>query len=276
VELLYSGKVRDMYEDGDDLIMVASDRVSVYDVVLPTPVPDKGKVLTQLTLWWFWQLTDVVANHVVVGGEIPAPWAGRAIRCRRLRMLPVECIARGYLAGLGLESYRQSGTISGVALPPGLEEGSRLAEPVFTPTTKAATGHDEPMTRAGLTDLVGAPAAAALEQVTLEVYRRGAELAASRGVIIADTKLELGLAEDGTLVLADEVLTPDSSRFWLATEWAPGRPQRSLDKQFLRDWSAGLDWDRQPPGPAIPDEVVSATRERYLELYRTLTGTELV
>src|ERR1700761_6133251 len=265
-----------MYEDGDDLIMVASDRVSVYDVVLPTPIPDKGKVLTQLSLWWFWQLTDVVANHVVVGGEIPAQWAGRAIRCQRLRMLPVECIARGYLAGLGLESYRQGGAISGVPLPPGLEEGSRLAEPVFTPTTKAATGHDEPMTRAELTDLVGAPAAAALEQVTLEVYRRGAELAASRGVIIADTKLELGLAEDGTLVLADEVLTPDSSRFWLASEWAPGRPQRSLDKQFLRDWSAGLDWDRQPPGPAIPDEVVTATRERYLELYRTLTGTELV
>jgi phosphoribosylaminoimidazole-succinocarboxamide synthase len=275
VELLYSGKVRDMYEDGDDLIMVASDRVSVYDVVLPTPIPDKGKVLTQLSLWWFWQLTDVVANHVIVGGDIPAQWAGRAIRCQRLEMLPVECIARGYLAGLGLESYRQSGTISGVALPPGLDEGSRLAEPVFTPTTKAATGHDEPMTRAELTDLVGAPAAAALEQVTLEVYRRGAELAASRGVIIADTKLELGLAEDGTLVLADEVLTPDSSRFWLASEWAPGRPQRSLDKQFLRDWSAGLDWDRQPPGPAIPDEVVTATRERYLELYRTLTGTEL-
>jgi phosphoribosylaminoimidazole-succinocarboxamide synthase len=275
VELLYSGKVRDMYEDGEDLIMVASDRVSVYDVVLPTPVPDKGKVLTQLSLWWFWQLADVVANHVIVGGEIPAPWAGRAIRCRRLQMLPVECIARGYLAGLGLESYRQSGTISGVALPPGLEEGSRLAEPVFTPTTKAATGHDEPMTRAQLADLVGAPAAAALEQVTLEVYRRGAELAAARGVIIADTKLELGLAEDGSLVLADEVLTPDSSRFWLASEWAPGRPQRSLDKQFLRDWSAGLDWDRQPPGPAIPAEVVAATRDRYLELYRTLTGSEL-
>jgi phosphoribosylaminoimidazole-succinocarboxamide synthase len=275
VELEYSGKVRDMYADGDDLIMVASDRVSVYDVVLPTPIPDKGRVLTQLSLWWFWQLSDVIANHVIVGGEIPAQWAGRAIRCRRLQMLPVECIARGYLAGLGLESYRQSGTISGVALPPGLEEGSRLPEPVFTPTTKAATGHDEPMTRAQLTDLVGAPAAAALEQVTLEIYQRGAELAAARGVVIADTKLEFGMAADGALVLADEVLTPDSSRFWPASEWAPGRPQHSLDKQFLRDWSAGLDWNRQPPGPAIPPEVVAATRERYLELYRTLTGSEL-
>jgi phosphoribosylaminoimidazole-succinocarboxamide synthase len=269
VELVYSGKVRDLYADGDDLILVASDRVSVYDVVLPTPIPDKGRVLTQLSLWWFAQLTDVIANHVISGTDVPAPWAGRAIRCRRLRMLPVECIARGYLAGLGLVSYNETGTISGVRLPPGLGEGSRLPEPVFTPTTKAAAGHDE------LTSLVGAAAAAELQRVTLEVYRRGAELAASRGVVIADTKLEFGLLPDGTLMLADEVLTPDSSRFWLAAEWRPGRPQRSLDKQFLRDWSAGLDWDRKPPGPAIPPEIVAATRERYLELYARLTGSEL-
>jgi phosphoribosylaminoimidazole-succinocarboxamide synthase len=275
VKLVYSGKVRDLYADGDELIMVASDRVSVYDVVLPTPVPDKGRVLTQLSLWWFGQLTDVIPNHVISGANVPQRWAGRAIRCRKLQMLPVECIARGYLAGLGLASYRETGTISGVALPPGLGEGSRLPEPVFTPTTKAATGHDEPMTRAELTELVGAQLAAELERVTLEVYRRGAELAASRGVLIADTKLELGLAADGTLLLADEVLTPDSSRFWLASEWEPDRPQRSLDKQFLRDWSAGLDWDRQPPGPDIPPQVVAATRDRYLELYRTLTGAEL-
>jgi phosphoribosylaminoimidazole-succinocarboxamide synthase len=274
VELVYSGKVRDLYADGDDLIMVASDRVSVYDVVLPTPIPDKGRVLTQLSLWWFGQLADVIANHVISGTDVPAPWAGRAIRCRRLRMLPVECIARGYLAGLGLASYRQAGTISGVPLPPGLGEGSRLPEPVFTPTTKAATGHDEPMTRAELTELVGAQVAADLEQVALEVYRRGAELAASRGLIIADTKLELGLAADGTLMLADEVLTPDSSRFWLASQWAPGGPQRSLDKQFLRDWSAGLDWDRRPPGPAIPDDVVAATQARYQELFARITGGE--
>jgi phosphoribosylaminoimidazole-succinocarboxamide synthase len=275
VELVYSGKVRDLYADGDDLIMVASDRVSVYDVVLPTPIPDKGRVLTQLSLWWFDQLTDVIANHVISGTDVPAQWAGRAIRCRRLRMLPVECIARGYLAGLGLAAYNQTGAISGVRLPPGLGEGSRLPEPVFTPTTKAAAGHDEPMTRAEVAELTGAAVAADLERVTLEVYRRGAERAASRGILIADTKLEFGLLPDGTLVLADEVLTPDSSRFWLASEWRPGRPQRSLDKQFLRDWSAGLDWDRQPPGPTVPPDIVAATRERYLELYSRLTAASL-
>ena len=275
MELLYSGKVRDLYADGDDLIMVASDRVSVYDVVLPTLIPDKGRVLTQLSLWWFGQLTDVIANHVISGTDVPAQWAGRAIRCRRLRMLPVECIARGYLAGLGLASYKGTGTISGVRLPPGLGEGSRLPEPVFTPTTKAAAGHDQPMTAAEVAALVGTSAAADLERVTLEVYRRGAELAGSRGIIIADTKLEFGLLADGTLMLADEVLTPDSSRFWLASEWQPGRPQRSLDKQFLRDWSSGLDWDRQPPGPQVPADIVAATRERYLELYTRLTSAGL-
>lgn len=275
MELVYSGKVRDLYSDGDDLIMVATDRVSVYDVVLPTPIPDKGKVLTRLSLWWFGQLTDVIPNHVISGTDVPEQWAGRAIRCRRLRMLPVECIARGYLAGLGLVSYNETGTISGVRLPPGLGEGSRLPEPVFTPTTKAAAGHDEPITAAELASLVGAPVAAKLERVTLEVYRRGAQLAASRGIVIADTKLEFGLADNGALVLADEALTPDSSRFWLASQWQPGRRQRSLDKQFLRDWSAGLDWDRTPPGPPIPPDVVAATRERYLKLYTRLTGSGL-
>ena len=272
MELLHSGKVRDLYGDGGDLIMVASDRVSVYDVVLPTPIPGKGRVLTQLSLWWFGQLTDVIANHVISGEDVPAQWAGRAIRCRRLRMLPVECIARGYLAGLGLASYRETGAICGVRLPPGLGEGSRLPEPVFTPTTKAAAGHDEPMTAAEVAALVGASTAADLERVTLEVYRRGSELAASRGILIADTKLEFGLLPDGSLMLADEVLTPDSSRFWLAEEWQPGRPQRSLDKQFLRDWSSGLDWDRRPPGPAVPPEIVAATRARYEELYSRLTS----
>jgi phosphoribosylaminoimidazole-succinocarboxamide synthase len=275
VELVYSGKVRDLYADGDDLIIVASDRVSVYDVVLPTPIPDKGRVLTQLSLWWFDQLAGVIANHVISGTDVPAQWAGRAIRCRRLRMLPVECIARGYLAGLGLAAYNETGTISGVRLPPGLGEGSRLPEPVFTPTTKAATGHDEPMTRAEVAELTGAAVAADLERVTLEVYQRGAERAASRGILIADTKLEFGLLPDGTLMLADEVLTPDSSRFWLASQWRPGRPQRSLDKQFLRDWSSGVGWDRRPPGPAVPPHIVAATRERYLELYSRLTGADL-
>jgi phosphoribosylaminoimidazole-succinocarboxamide synthase len=187
-------------------------------------------------------------------------------------MLPVECIARGYLAGLGLTSYNETGTISGVPLPPGLREASRLLEPVFTPTTKAAAGHDEPMTYAEVAALVGAPMAAKLQRATMEVYRQGAELAAARGVIIADTKLEFGLGEDGTLMLADEVLTPDSSRFWLASEWRPGHPQRSLDKQFVRDWSAGLDWDRRPPGPVIPPEVVAATQARYEELFSRVTS----
>jgi phosphoribosylaminoimidazole-succinocarboxamide synthase len=274
MELVHSGKVRELYSDGDDIIMVATDRVSVYDVILPTPIPGKGRVLTQLSLWWFGQLGDVIPNHVISGTDVPPEWAGRAIRCRRLQMLPVECIARGYLAGLGLASYNETGTISGVRLPAGLAEGSQLPEPVFTPTTKAASGHDEPMTYDEVVELVGGPLAAGLRQATLEVYRRGAELAAARGVVIADTKLEFGLLPDGTLVLADEVLTPDSSRFWLASEWRPGRPQRSLDKQFVRDWSAGLDWDRRPPGPAIPPEVVSATQARYQDLYTRLTGRE--
>ena len=272
MELVHSGKVRELYADGDDLIMVASDRVSVYDVVLPTPIPGKGHVLTQLSLWWFGQLRDVIPNHVISGTDVPEQWAGRAIRCRRLQMLPVECIVRGYLAGLGLASYNETGTISGVKLPPGLGEGSRLPEPVFTPTTKAATGHDEPMTQADVAALVGAPVAAELERATLEVYRRGAQLAAARGIIIADTKLEFGLLEDGTLMLADEVLTPDSSRFWLTSEWQPGRPQRSLDKQFVRDWSSSLDWDRRPPGPAIPPGIVAATQARYEELYARVTS----
>ncbi len=274
MELVHSGKVRELYADGDDIIMVASDRVSVYDVVLPTPIPGKGEVLTQLSLWWFGQLSDVIPNHVISGTDVPEQWAGRAIRCRRLRMLPVECIARGYLAGLGLASYNETGTICGVRLPPGLGEGSRLPEPVFTPTTKAATGHDEPMNAAEVAALVGEPVAAELERATLEVYRRGAELAASRGIVIADTKVEFGLLPDGTLMLADELLTPDSSRFWLAGEWQPGRPQRSLDKQFLRDWSAGLDWDRRPPGPPIPPDVVAATQARYQELYARITARE--
>ena len=274
MELVHSGKVRELYADGDDIIMVASDRVSVYDVVLPTPIPGKGEVLTQLSLWWFGQLSDVIPNHVISGTDVPGQWAGRAIRCRRLRMLPVECIARGYLAGLGLASYNETGTICGVRLPPGLGEGSRLPEPVFTPTTKAATGHDEPMNAAEVAALVGEPVAAELERATLEVYRRGAELAASRGIVIADTKVEFGLLPDGTLMLADELLTPDSSRFWLAEEWQPGRPQRSLDKQFLRDWSAGLDWDRRPPGPSIPPDVVAATQARYQELCARITARE--
>ena len=272
MELIHSGKVRDVYADGDDLLLVASDRVSVYDVVLPTPVPGKGRILTQLSLWWFGRLTDVTPNHVISATDVPAGWQGRAIRCQRLEMVPVECIARGYLAGLGLASYNETGAVSGVPLPPGLVEASRLPEPVFTPTTKAAAGHDEPMTYQEVVDLVGAETAAELERITLEVYRRGATLAAERGVIVADTKLEFGRAKNGDLVLADEVLTPDSSRFWPASEYQPGRPQHSLDKQYLRDWATAIGWDRTPPGPEIPADVVAAMTARYTDLFDRLTA----
>lgn len=274
MELVHSGKVRDVYADGDELILVATDRVSVYDVVLPTPIPDKGKILTQLSLWWFEQLADVVPNHVISATDVPDEWRGRAIRCRRLTMLPVEWIARGYLAGLGLKEYEKGGAVSGVPLPDGLVEASKLPEPIFTPTTKATVGHDEFITYDDVVTEIGADAAARLKDVTLDLYRRGAALAAERGIVIADTKLEFGRAADGTLVLGDEVLTPDSSRFWPADQWTPGGPQHSLDKQYVRDWSGGLDWDRTPPGPAIPQDVVDATRARYIEVYERLTGRD--
>jgi len=273
VELLHSGKVRDVYADGDDLILVASDRISVYDVVLPTPVPDKGRLLTQLSLWWFEQLGDIVPNHVRSATDVPAEWAGRAIRCQRLDMVQVECIARGYLAGLGLREYEATGAISGVPLPSGLVEGSKLPEPVFTPTTKAPVGeHDEFI---GFDDVVaqeGKETAEALRDLTLRVYRRGADLAAERGLIIADTKLEFGRSPDGTLVLADEVLTSDSSRYWPADAWRPGRPQFAFDKQYVRDWAASTGWDKRAPGPEVPAEIVEATRARYVEVYERITG----
>ena len=272
MELIHSGKVRDVYADGDDLLLVASDRVSIYDVILPTPVPGKGRMLTQLSLWWFDRLGDIVPNHVISATDVPAQWAGRAIRCQRLEMVPVECIARGYLAGLGLTAYNETGAVSGVPLPPGLVEASRLPEPVFTPTTKAAAGHDEPMTYAEVAALVGAETAAELRRVTLEVYQRGARLAAERGIIVADTKLEFGWAKDGRLVLADEVLTPDSSRFWPADSYSPGRPQGSFDKQYLRDWSTSVGWDRTPPGPEIPADVLAVLSARYAEVYERITG----
>jgi phosphoribosylaminoimidazole-succinocarboxamide synthase len=241
-------------------------------VVLPTPVPGKGRVLTQLSLWWFDRLGDIVPNHVISATDVPEQWAGRAIRCQRLEMVPVECIARGYLAGLGLTAYQETGAVSGVTLPPGLVEASKLPQPAFTPTTKAAAGHDEPMTFDEVTDLVGAETAEELRRVTLEVYRRGAGLAAERGIIVADTKLEFGRAKDGTLVLADEVLTPDSSRFWPADSYAPGRPQHSFDKQYLRDWSASTGWDRTEPGPEIPADVLGVLTARYEDLFEKITG----
>ena len=273
VELVHSGKVRDVYADGDDLILVASDRVSVYDVVLPTPIPDKGRVLTRLSLWWFEKLRDLLPNHVISATDVPPQFAGRAIRCHRLEMVAVECIARGYLVGSGLAQYEKTGTVSGVRLPAGLVEGSRLPEPVFTPTTKAPLGeHDEFITFDDVVAQVGALTAERLRDLTIAVYRRGAELAAGRGIIVADTKLEFGVAPDGTLMLADEVLTPDSSRFWPADQWEPGRPQFAFDKQFVRDWATGTGWDKRPPAPEVPDDVVAVTRARYIEAYERITG----
>ncbi len=275
VELLHSGKVRDVYADGDDLLLVASDRVSIYDVILPTPIPDKGKILTQLSLWWFEQLSDIMPNHVISATDVPAQFSGRAIRCERLDMVMVECIARGYLAGSGLKDYARDGAVSGNPLPPGLVESSQLPEPIFTPSTKEPVGggHDEPIDFAGTVERVGQELAEELRRVTLEIYRRGSEIAAAKGIVIADTKIEVGRAKDGTLKLGDELLTPDSSRFWAADEWKPGSVPRYLDKQFLRDWSGQLtDWDRTAPGPEVPDEVVEATRNRYVEVYERLTG----
>jgi phosphoribosylaminoimidazole-succinocarboxamide synthase len=247
--------------------------MSVYDVVLPTPVPDKGAILTQLSLWWFERLRDLVPNHVISATRVPGEWAGRAIRCQRLDMIKVECIARGYLAGLGLQSYRETGAISGVALPAGLAEGAALPEPVFTPTTKADPGeHDEFMDLSEVAARTGRDVAGQLRDLTLAVYGRGQQTALARGIIIADTKLEFGRAADGTIVLADEVLTPDSSRFWPAGEWQPGRAQPSLDKQYVRDWSVRQGWDKKPPAPAMPPDVVEATRARYVQAYEQITG----
>ncbi len=278
VRHVYSGKVRDIYElDSGDLLLVATDRISAYDFVLPTAIPDKGKVLTQLSLWWFDQLADLAPNHVV-SSDVPAEFAGRALVCRRLEMLPVECVARGYLTGSGLADYRRTGAVCGVPLRAGLVDGSRLPEPIFTPTTKGAVGeHDESMTYDDVVAAVGADTAAELRRLTLEVYSRGERLARERGIVLADTKLEFGREPaSGQMVLADEVLTPDSSRFWPADEWEPGRPQPSFDKQYVRDWltSPASGWDRssdQPP-PALPDDVVERTRAKYVEAYERLTG----
>jgi len=272
VRHLHSGKVRDLFEVNGDVLLVASDRVSIYDVVLPTPIPGKGALLTQLSAWWFERLADLVPNHLLSTRRVPAEFAGRAMRCRHLEMIPVECIARGYLAGLGLREYRERGTVSGVALAPGLVEGSRLPSPIFTPTTKARHGHDEFISFDDVVAIVGAATADRLRELTLRIYTRGAEHAAGRGILVADTKLEFGVDAAGTLTLGDEVLTPDSSRFWPADQWQPGRAQHAFDKQFVRDWSATLDWDRTPPGPPIPPDVVAATRARYAEAYTRITG----
>ncbi|MFE9172015.1 phosphoribosylaminoimidazolesuccinocarboxamide synthase [Streptomyces kebangsaanensis] len=277
---LHTGKVRDLYQnEAGDLVMVASDRLSAYDWVLPTEIPDKGRILTQLSLWWFDLLADLVPNHVLstdVPEGAPADWAGRTLVCRSLRMIPVECVARGYLTGSGLAEYNESRTVCGLALPEGLVDGSELPGPIFTPATKAEVGeHDENVSYEEVARRIGAETAAQLRQVTLAVYGRARDIARDRGIILADTKFEFGF--DGeTLVLADEVLTPDSSRFWPAGQWQPGRAQPSYDKQFVRDWltSAESGWERtseQPP-PPLPERIVAATREKYTEAYERLTG----
>ncbi len=293
-EHIYSGKVRDLYAPldpvsgeprTDQVLLVASDRISAFDYVLDTPIPDKGRVLTQLSLWWFDRL-DGVENHVV-STDVPAAVAGRAVLVRRLEMIPVECIARAYLTGGGLLEYRQSGTVSGVPLPAGLEDGSRLPMPIFTPSTKAAVGqHDEPMTIEEVQNAVGTQVAARIDVLTRRILARGNEIAGANGIIIADTKVEFGIdrsREDHSggpvIVLADEVLTPDSSRFWPADQWEPGHPQPSFDKQYVRDWltSPASGWDRSSgeAPPALPDDVVEATRARYVEAYERITGHPL-
>ncbi|SEO48576.1 phosphoribosylaminoimidazolesuccinocarboxamide synthase [Actinacidiphila rubida] len=279
---LHTGKVRELYQnEAGELVMVASDRTSAFDWVLPTDIPDKGRILTQLSLWWFDQLADVVPNHVIsteVPAGAPADWKGRTMVCRSLSMVPVECVARGYLTGSGLLEYDEHRTVCGLALPEGLVDGSELPAPIFTPATKAAVGeHDENVSYEEVARQVGAETAAQLRQTTLAVYGRGRDVARDRGIILADTKFEFGYDGDGTLVIGDEVLTPDSSRFWPADEWEPGHAQPSFDKQIIRDWltSDASGWDRhseQPP-PPLPADVVARVRARYIEAYELLTGS---
>jgi phosphoribosylaminoimidazole-succinocarboxamide synthase len=274
---VHSGKVRDLYAMPDGrLLMVASDRISAFDFVLETEIPDKGEILTRMSLWWFDQLADLVPHHVV-STDVPEELRGRAVVCERLTMYPVECVARGYLTGSGLLDYERTGEVCGVALPDGLTDGDRLPQPIFTPATKADLGeHDENVSYDDVVATVGADAAGELRRLTLEVYGRAEGVARERGIILADTKLELGHREDGTIVLADEVLTPDSSRFWPASEWQPGRAQPSYDKQIVRNWllSPESGWDRASGTmpPPLPPEVVERTRSRYVEAYELLTG----
>jgi phosphoribosylaminoimidazole-succinocarboxamide synthase len=263
-----SGKVREIFElDEERLLLVASDRISTFDVVLPTEIPDKGRVLTGLSGFWFARTRDIVPNHLLGLRD-----DGRSTEARKLDMLPIECVVRGYLAGSGWKDYRTSGNVCGHELPDGLRESDRLPEPIFTPATKAHTGHDENISPAQAAELVGAELLAQVEAISIALYRFAAEHAAVRGIVVADTKFELGLDEEGRLVLADEALTPDSSRFWPADEYEPGRGQPSFDKQYVRDYCEELGWDKAPPGPKLPDEVVDGTRARYVEAFERLTG----
>lgn len=283
VELFRRGKVRDVYAVEDKLLIVATDRISAFDVVMEEPVPCKGAVLTGLSLFWFDFLRDVVANHLIATkvDEYPAPLRehrdqleGRSMLVCRAEVFPIECIARGYIAGSGWKEYRQTGAVCGVKLPGNLRESDKLPEAIFTPSTKAETGHDVNITEREMANVVGEEASRRLKELTLEVYRRAADFALSRGIIIADTKLEFGV-KDGQVILVDEVLTPDSSRFWPRDHYQPGRGQQSFDKQYLRDYLEKVDWDKRPPAPKLPEEVIARTREKYLEAYRLLTGESI-
>jgi len=273
------GKVRDIYEAGDDLLMVASDRISAFDVVLPSGIPDKGRVLTALTLFWLEQTADIVPNHLITAdpASFPAPFtgdpelAGRAMLVKRADMVPIECVARGYLSGSGWKEYRASQSVCGVELPAGLRESDRLPEPIFTPATKAETGHDENISIDRAADLIGEGLAQRLKELTIAVYERGASVARERGIIVADTKFEFGFS-GGELILCDEVLTPDSSRFWPADRYAPGGAQPSFDKQYVRDWLDASGWEHEPPAPQLPHDVVEQTADRYREAYERITG----
>ncbi len=275
------GKVRDIYDADDKLLIVATDRLSAFDVILPTPIPDKGRVLTQLSLFWFDLLRDVIPNHVLSATEFPAPFdayreelAGRSMLVRKTAPLPIECVVRGYVSGSGWKDYKATGKICGIALPNGLRESDRLPQPIFTPATKAATGHDENISFERAAALIGDQRARQVRDVSLEIYRRAAAYAEPRGILLADTKFEFGLLGD-ELIWIDEVLTPDSSRFWPAAQYEPGGPQPSFDKQFVRDYLESIHWPKTPPGPELPPEVVGATRDKYREAYRILTGREL-
>ncbi|HXW58375.1 MAG TPA: phosphoribosylaminoimidazolesuccinocarboxamide synthase [Solirubrobacteraceae bacterium] len=280
--LIASGKVREMYAlaqaeqpgEDDQLLMVASDRISTYDAVHPTPIPDKGRVLTGLSVFWFQRTSHIVANHMLSTVEgVPEEALGRALVVRRLSMLPVECVVRGYITGSGWKDYQATGSVSGIELPTGLRESERLPEPIFTPSTKADVGHDEAIDLARAGELVGdGGLMASVRDVSIELYLNAAEHAREHGVILADTKFEFGLDAEGELVVGDEVLTPDSSRYWPADGFEVGRPQPSFDKQFVRDWAASSGWDKRPPAPALPDDVVAGTRARYVQAYELLTG----
>jgi len=283
VELLARGKVRDIYALGDRLLIVASDRLSAFDYVLPTGIPDKGRVLTQLTLFWLDFLRDLMPTHFLSASvdDYPDPLPryrdqleGRSMLVKRAQIVPIECVARGYLSGSGWKDYLRTGGVCGIPLPPGLRESDKLPEPVFTPATKAQTGHDENISFEEAAGEAGTELAARLRDLTLDIYRRAADYAAGRGIIIADTKFEFGLL-DGELILADEVLTPDSSRFWPMETYRPGGPQPSYDKQYVRDYLESIRWDKQPPAPPLPPEVTLRTSEKYKDAYRALTGQEL-